>query len=134
MRDPGETGTDNEPGIFIFFPISRITNAHSTLLPLSSPPTITDLIALLTETTPTLPLPLLSTLPTLHSHLTSSPEGRQLLHDRPIMSSKTIDMEKLQGLKRGTVGREWVEWANEGGVTPDSREEVSIILRSIFGV
>lgn len=56
--------------------------------------------------------------------MTADPEGRQILKDRPLISSKTIDMDKLRQLKRGTMGREWVEWLDEGKVTPDTRHEV----------
>lgn len=49
------------------------------------------------------------------------------MRDRPLISSKTIDLIKLKSLRRGTLGREWVEWLEQGGVTPDTRHEVTHI-------
>jgi ubiquinone biosynthesis protein COQ4 len=55
----------------------------------------------------------------------SHPEGRQILRDRPMVSSQTVDLDKLKGMRRGTLGREYVEWLVRGNVTPDTRETVS---------
>jgi ubiquinone biosynthesis protein COQ4 len=57
--------------------------------------------------------------------MSSHPEGRQILRDRPTVSSQTVDLDKLKGLRRGTLGREYVEWLVRGNVTPDTRETVS---------
>jgi ubiquinone biosynthesis protein COQ4 len=54
------------------------------------------------------------------------PEGRQIMRDRPLVSSKTIDLDHLRTLQRGTLGREYVEWLAEGGLTPDTREKVRL--------
>lgn len=50
-------------------------------------------------------------------------EGRQILKDQPEITSDV--QAKLRLLKRGTLGREWVEWCDRGDVTPDTREPVS---------
>jgi ubiquinone biosynthesis protein COQ4 len=84
-------------------------------------PARTDLVALLSETSSQ------SSMPALHATMRSLPEGRQILHDRPLISSNTINLEQLRTLQRGTLGREWVEWLVEGGVTPDTRHEVAHI-------
>lgn len=54
------------------------------------------------------------------------PEGRQILKDRPEMSTKTLDLERLRELKRGTLGREYVEWLHRNNVSPDTREQVRL--------
>jgi len=77
-----------------------------------------DLIATLSESTAS------TFLPRLHEAMASHPEGRQILKDRPVVSSATVNLDYLRGLKRGTVGREYVEWLDRDGITPDSREKV----------
>lgn len=78
-----------------------------------------DLIATLSESTAA------SFLPRLHQAMGAHPEGRQILRDRPVVSSESVDLDFLRRLKRGTVGREYVEWLDRDGITPDSREVVS---------
>ena len=78
-----------------------------------------DLIATLSESTAS------TFLPSLHAKMVSHPEGRQIMRDRPIVSSQTVDLDKLRGMKRGTLGREYVEWLERGDVTPDTRADVS---------
>lgn len=41
-----------------------------------------------------------------------------------MLSSETVDLDALRQLKRGTLGREWVEWLVAGRLTPDTREHV----------
>jgi ubiquinone biosynthesis protein COQ4 len=64
-------------------------------------------------------------LPSLHATMSSHPEGRQILRDRPVVSSQTVDLGMLKDLKRGTLGREYVEWLERGNLSPDSRAKVS---------
>lgn len=80
-----------------------------------------DLIATLSETTSS------SFLSSLHSSMSLTPEGRQILRDQPTLSSKTVNLDYLRGLRRGTLGREYVEWLDRDGITPDSREVVRYI-------
>lgn len=56
--------------------------------------------------------------------MTSHPEGRQIVRDRPLVSSQTVDLLKLKALRRGTLGREYVEWLERGNLSPDSRAKV----------
>lgn len=79
-----------------------------------------DLIATLSESTAS------SFLPRLHEAMSAHPEGRQILRDRPVVSSTTVDLAYLRTLRRGTFGREYVEWLDRDGITPDSREVVSL--------
>lgn len=82
-----------------------------------------DLVALLSETSSQW------TIPRLHEAMASDAEGRQILKDRPLLNSSTVDLDKLRELKRGTLGREWVEWLTRSGLTPDTREEVRARLK-----
>lgn len=86
-----------------------------------------DLIATLSESTAS------TFLPRLHEAMSSHPEGRQILRDRPVVSSKTVDLNYLRSLRRGTVGREYVEWLDRDSMTPDAREKVSFLSYSADG-
>ncbi|OCF33209.1 ubiquinone biosynthesis protein COQ4, mitochondrial [Kwoniella heveanensis CBS 569] len=78
-----------------------------------------DMVATLSETTAS------TFLPSLHEKMTLHPEGRQIMRDRPTISSD--DLVGLKALKRGTLGREYVEWLERGDVTPDTRADVQYI-------
>lgn len=113
------TRTANYPG---HIPLSRSQNA---LLAVGSgvvgvlDVTRGDLIASLSESTAGI------FLPALHEKMKITPEGRQIMKDRPEITNKTI--EKLKELKRGTLGREYVEWLGDGGLEPESRAPVSLL-------
>ncbi|WVO23672.1 ubiquinone biosynthesis protein COQ4, mitochondrial [Cryptococcus decagattii] len=78
-----------------------------------------DLIASLSESTAGI------FLPALHGKMNMTPEGRQIMKDRPEITNNTI--EKLKELKRGTLGREYIEWLGDGGLEPESRAPVQYI-------
>ncbi|EIW73183.1 hypothetical protein TREMEDRAFT_25370 [Tremella mesenterica DSM 1558] len=80
-----------------------------------------DLIATLSESTAS------TFLPRLHNTMVSHAEGRQIMRDRPLVSSSTVNLEALKALRRGTLGREYVEWLEKQNVTPDTREVVRYI-------
>ena len=64
-------------------------------------------------------------LPGLLDTMLASPEGRRIMRERPRISSKTVDMERLRALPAGTLGRAYVDWLERCGVSPDTREPVS---------
>ncbi|WVR03329.1 ubiquinone biosynthesis protein COQ4, mitochondrial [Kwoniella sp. DSM 27419] len=78
-----------------------------------------DMVATLSETTAS------TFLPALHQSMMLHPEGRQIMRDRPTISSASL--KGLKDLKRGTLGREYIEWLGEGDVTPDTRADVQYI-------
>ncbi|KAJ7111958.1 coenzyme Q biosynthesis protein Coq4-domain-containing protein [Mycena epipterygia] len=80
-----------------------------------------DMVAALGETTAG------PSLPRLRDIMLESPEGRQILKDRPRINSKTVDMAKLAQLPEGTFGRAYITWLERCGVTPDTREPVHYI-------
>ncbi|KAL7418987.1 Ubiquinone biosynthesis protein [Cryptotrichosporon argae] len=80
-----------------------------------------DLIATLSDSTSS------TFLPRLHASMAAHPEGRQILRDRPLVSSSTVDLARLGRLRRGTLGREYVEWLRRGHLSPDSRAVVRYI-------
>lgn len=56
----------------------------------------------------------------------ANPEGRQILKDRPRINTTTVDLNALAQLPQGTWGRTYKTWLERTGVTPDSREPVSL--------
>lgn len=58
--------------------------------------------------------------------MTSRAEGRQIMRDRPEISSELLG--SLRSLRRGTLGREYLEWLERGDVTPDTREPVRPLM------
>ena len=80
-----------------------------------------DMIAALGETTAG------PSLPRLRDIMLESEEGRQILKDRPRVSSSTVDMNQLATYPEGSLGRAYVTWLERCGVTPDTREPVRYI-------
>ncbi|CAL1717302.1 unnamed protein product [Somion occarium] len=66
-------------------------------------------------------------LPRLRDIMLASTEGRQILKERPRISTRTVDLEKLALLPEGTVGHAYISWLERTGVTPDTREPVHYI-------
>lgn len=81
-----------------------------------------DLIAALGETTAG------PALPRLRDIMLASPEARQILKDRPRINTRTVDLNALAQLPEGTWGRTYKTWLERTGVTPDSREPVSLSM------
>lgn len=52
--------------------------------------------------------------------LRSDAEGRRLLSERPRLDSKHVDFEAVARLPDGTLGREFVRFLGDHGITPDS--------------
>jgi ubiquinone biosynthesis protein COQ4 len=80
-----------------------------------------DLVATLSESTAS------AFLPALTGSMQATAEARQILRDRPLLSSATVNLDQLQAMKRGTLGREYVEWLHRSNLTPDSREKIRYI-------
>ena len=57
----------------------------------------------------------------------SNPTGRRILRDRPSITSKTMSVTKLRGLPESSVGRAYVSWLDQEGVSPDTRSSVKYI-------
>lgn len=70
-----------------------------------------------------------SALPRLRDVMIKSVEGRQILKDRPRLTSDAIDMEMLKKLPDGSFGRAYITWLERNGVTPDTREPVCLPFR-----
>ncbi|TCD61667.1 Ubiquinone biosynthesis protein [Steccherinum ochraceum] len=66
-------------------------------------------------------------LPRLRDTMLASKEGRAILKERPRISTKTVDLEKLASLPEGTMGRRYISWLERCGVSPDTREPVHYV-------
>ena len=89
-----------------------------TVPPLPCLTAMTDLVAALGETTGAL------VLSSLHRQMFLDPVGRQILRERPVINSETVNLAALKTLPRGTFGREYVENLEALGITPDTRSPV----------
>lgn len=63
-----------------------------------------DMIAALGETTGT------SALKHVYSKMEQSEEGKRILNEKPRINSSSVDLEKLRGMKEGTVGKNYVDF------------------------
>ncbi|TGZ82978.1 ubiquinone biosynthesis protein coq-4 [Ascodesmis nigricans] len=63
----------------------------------------------------------------LRDAMLSDPVGRRILKDRPRITSKSLNLEKMRAMRDGTVGREYVRWLDREGVSPDTRTQVRYI-------
>lgn len=63
----------------------------------------------------------------LRDRMLADPTGRQILRDRPRITSKTMSLEMLRQLPEDSVGRSYAAWLDREGVTPDTRDAVRYI-------
>ncbi|CAG8443199.1 13982_t:CDS:2 [Dentiscutata heterogama] len=63
----------------------------------------------------------------LRDEMLRDTKGRQILRERPIVNSKTIDIPYLRTLPEGTFGKEYVNFLDGEMVTPDTRVKVKYI-------
>ncbi|KAL4939047.1 hypothetical protein BDV06DRAFT_214594 [Aspergillus oleicola] len=63
----------------------------------------------------------------LRDAMLSDPTGRQILRDRPRMTSETLPLPYLRSLPENSVGRTYAAWLDREGVSPDTRDNVQYI-------
>ncbi|RYP03998.1 hypothetical protein DL765_010339 [Monosporascus sp. GIB2] len=63
----------------------------------------------------------------LRNAMLSSPTGRRILRERPVITSTTLDLARLRALPAGTLGATYAAWLDREGVTPDTRAPVRYI-------
>jgi Coenzyme Q (ubiquinone) biosynthesis protein Coq4 len=56
----------------------------------------------------------------------STPGGRRILEERPTIDSKNVDFDALRRLPDGTLGREYLRFLDDNGITPDVFEKPDI--------
>ncbi|MBW0515770.1 hypothetical protein O181_055485 [Austropuccinia psidii MF-1] len=80
-----------------------------------------DMVATLSETSAG---PFLSR---LRDQMLEDDGGRRLLRDRPAVNTSTINLNTLESLPEGTLGKEYCNWLRWCKVSPDTREPVRFI-------
>lgn len=63
----------------------------------------------------------------LQKQMLSDPVGRQILRERPRITSTSLDLDHLRSLPENSIGRSYVEWLDREGVSPDTRVPVRYI-------
>ena len=63
----------------------------------------------------------------MHKMMLNDPEGALILRDRPIISSKLINLDLLAQLPEKSFGREYVQFLERNDITPDTRKPVYFI-------
>lgn len=63
----------------------------------------------------------------LQKQMLSDPVGRQILRERPRMTSTSLNLDHLRSLPESSIGRTYVEWLDREGVSPDTRVAVKYI-------
>ncbi|KAH6665865.1 ubiquinone biosynthesis protein coq-4 [Plectosphaerella plurivora] len=112
----------NYPGHVPLTTIERGALAIGSMVTAFFDPTRPDMIATVGETTAT---PYF--LPRLRDAMLANPTGRRILRDRPRLTSTSLNLDRLRSLPENTVGRNYVNWLDREGVTPDSRAAVRYI-------
>jgi ubiquinone biosynthesis protein COQ4 len=63
----------------------------------------------------------------IQSQMLSDPIGRQILRERPRITSTSLNLEYLRNLPEESVGNTYVKWLDREGVSPDTRVPVKFI-------
>lgn len=63
----------------------------------------------------------------LQKQMLSDPIGRQILRERPRITSTSLDLDHLRALPENSIGRIYVEWLDREGCSPDTRVAVKFI-------
>ncbi|KAL5337574.1 coenzyme Q biosynthesis protein Coq4-domain-containing protein [Aspergillus crustosus] len=63
----------------------------------------------------------------LRDAMLQDPTGRQILRDRPRITSETLKLSYLRTLHENSVGRTYAAWLDREGVSPDTRNDVQYI-------
>lgn len=80
-----------------------------------------DMICALGETTGPIALRF------MHRKMLADPEGRQILEDKPLINTDTVDVDYLGTLPEGTFGKEYWHFLEENNFNPDARRPVNFI-------
>uniref|UniRef100_A0A8B9VMX0 Ubiquinone biosynthesis protein COQ4 homolog, mitochondrial n=1 Tax=Anas zonorhyncha TaxID=75864 RepID=A0A8B9VMX0_9AVES len=110
-----EGGFPLYPGHIPTSPLQKALLAAGSALAALRDPYRHDMVAVLGETTGCLALP------SLRDKMRQHPEGYRILQERPRIRLSTLDMDRLQGLPDGTLGREYVRFLEDNKVSPDTR-------------
>mmetsp|Transcript_99517 Transcript_99517/g.195501 ORF Transcript_99517/g.195501 Transcript_99517/m.195501 type:complete len:231 (-) Transcript_99517:22-714(-) len=57
----------------------------------------------------------------MHKKMNSTPAGRELLKHKPLITEDSLSIHKLRELPKGTFGREYMNFMDDHGYSPDER-------------
>ncbi|XP_013417308.1 ubiquinone biosynthesis protein COQ4 homolog, mitochondrial [Lingula anatina] len=80
-----------------------------------------DMIATFGETTGYFSLQL------IRRNMQNHPEGKQILQEKPVINSRTVDLPFLENLPENTFGKHYWNFLNTNGFSPDARLPVSFV-------
>lgn len=63
----------------------------------------------------------------LQKQMLLDPTGRQILRERPRITSTSLDLDYLRSLPDDTLGKTYINWLDREGVSPDTRVPVRYI-------
>lgn len=94
-------------------PRARVRNALRAVYGLNKDPNRLDLVFVLGEAVNR------RAFPRVWARFESHPEGARVLADRPAIDSVHVDLDALERLPEGTIGREYVRFLRSNGLTLD---------------
>ena len=63
----------------------------------------------------------------LRDQMLADPTGRRILRERPRITSKSLNLDKLRAMAPNTIGRSYLKWLDDEKVSPDTRLPVRYI-------
>ena len=63
----------------------------------------------------------------MYKSMSEDEEGKQILQDKPIIRTTTLNMDYLKSLKPGTLGAEYLAFLDRYNYSPDARPNVQFI-------
>lgn len=66
-------------------------------------------------------------LPNLRRGMLADPEGAQILADRPLISSSSLNLDRLATLPENSFGRRYVQYLKDNQISPDTRRPVLFV-------
>lgn len=112
----------NYPGHVPLFTFEKLLMIAGSSLGAYLHPERNEFIVALGESTAITPV-----LTKLQTQMLSDPVGRQILRERPRITSSSLDLDKLRELPDNTIGKTYVNWLDREGVSPDTRVPVKYI-------
>ncbi|XP_022197891.1 ubiquinone biosynthesis protein COQ4 homolog, mitochondrial isoform X2 [Nilaparvata lugens] len=102
-------------------PFQRIMLSIGSSLTSIYDPSRGDMIAIFGETTGD------AALNYMMNKMSTSPEGQEILKEKPRLNSKSVDFAVLESLPENTLGKVYYDFLKKNKVTPDSRLPVQFI-------
>ncbi len=63
----------------------------------------------------------------IRGRMAADTEGREVLRDRPRISTSTVDFDALRSLPEGSLGRTYADYSDYHRISPDTREPVRFV-------